>query len=66
MLGPHVVLRDDMSTLCLRARFMQPESDPPNPFPTKKEPRYLYQIVDSVIRQGHINTGEASNATPEA
>lgn len=70
MPDPHVVIRDDMSKLWSKARLMQPATDPPNPFPTKREAKYLYQIADRVMRQGHrphsfivSQHGEASNTT---
>jgi hypothetical protein len=72
MPDPDVVIRDDMSKLWSRARLMEPAFDPPNPFPTKSEAKYLYQIADRVMGQGHrphsfivYQHGEASNATFE-
>jgi hypothetical protein len=61
-----VALREDTSQLWLHARRMQPDTHRSNPFPTRQEAIYLYNVADRVMR-GHIpksltiyKNGEAS------
>lgn len=61
-----VALREDMSQLWLHARRMQPETHRSNPFPTRQEAIYLFNVADRVVR-GHTpksltiyENGEAS------
>jgi hypothetical protein len=41
-------VRDDMDSLWCRARVLQPADMPPNPFPTKEQAEYLYEVAQNV------------------
>jgi hypothetical protein len=71
MPNQNVAIRDDMSSLWLHARRMQPDTHRSNPFPTRQEASYLYNVADRVMR-GHwpksltvYQNGEASTYEEE-
>jgi hypothetical protein len=49
-----LVLRHDMSTLWWRARMMQHAWEPANPFPTRDEAIYLYDVAERVAKKGYL------------
>jgi hypothetical protein len=48
------VLRDDMSELWRNARMMQPPWQPTNPFPSKVDAEYVYNIAERVLKYKHL------------
>lgn len=49
----HVLQRHHLNTLWSKARMMQHAWEPPNPFPTHHEARYLYQVAEKVALHGY-------------
>lgn len=48
-----VAIHEDMTILWEKARVMQEWGQPPNPFPTREEAEYLYDVADRVAHQGY-------------
>jgi len=44
-------IHNNMSVLWSKARVMQEQGQPPNPFPTREEAEYLFNVADRVARQ---------------
>lgn len=53
MPAKEAAIHDNMSILWAKARVMQEFGQPRNPFPTREEGEYLYDIADRVARQGY-------------
>jgi hypothetical protein len=47
-------IHNDMSILWTKARVMQELGQPPNPFPTREEAEYLYNVAECVVSQGYL------------
>ena len=48
------VVKKHMDHLWRTARMMQHAREPPNPFPTKEQAEYLYEIAERVLVQGYV------------